>query len=283
MTVKINKIKARLELNLPSEKMEDLIKLSTGTTFVSRNRILFIWYSLGKLSKGTLSMLDMESFVKALPSQMRGGISTTVVDKINAMHEDPDIAAAMRDNVVGYTSVLRNGNYKMADFLNAVKYCTFQSMGDTYMQAWAKTFPDRYSRLKVQAKSDKDISSHVAMYRKTQLVTILTDQMLIPMHLLYADVFHTSVKVAIEIMTNTDVSPKVRSDTALGLMIQLKRPEVQRIELDIGTKEGGAIQELKDITAKLASQQHSMIAAGVNNAKEIAHQRLVIEGEYSEQ
>ena len=228
-------------------------------------------------------MLDMESFVQALPSQMRKGISSTVIDKINAMHEDPDIAEAMRNNVVGYTSVLRNGNYKMSDFLSAVKYCTFQSMGDTYMQAWAKTFPDRYSRLRTQGKSDKDISSHVSMYRKTQLVTLLTDQMLIPMHLLYADIYHQAVRTAVDIMSDTDVSPKVRSDTALGLMVQLKRPEVQKVELDIGVKEGNAIQELKDITAKLAAQQHSMIAAGVNNAKEIAHQRLVIEGEFSEQ
>jgi hypothetical protein len=73
-------------------------------------------------------------------------------------------------------------------------------------------------------------------------------------------------------------SEKVRSDAANSLLTHLKRPEVTKIELDVGLKEDKTITDLRQATMALAASQRAMIKSGMMNAKEVAHSQI-IEGE----
>ena len=77
-------------------------------------------------------------------------------------------------------------------------------------------------------------------------------------------------------------SEKVRCDAANSLLTQLKMPETQKVELDIGVKEDGSIAALRATTMELARQQRLMMESGAMNAQEIAHGKLIIDGEFQE-
>jgi hypothetical protein len=54
------------------------------------------------------------------------------------------------------------------------------------------------------------------------------------------------------------------------------------VELDIGVKEDKSIEALRAATMELAAQQREMIRAGALNAQEVAHTKVIVEGEYEE-
>ena len=222
-------------------------------------------------------MLTQDQFKAALPKQMQKNINQEVMDKINDTLRNPDTREMLRENMIGYASVMQQGKFQMDQYINAVKYVSFKTMGDTNIAAYTKTFPDKYQSFLDRGVVSKDIASYITAYNKSKLVNLIYEQSLVPTHVLNADVFQKAINVQAEIMADPDVSPKVRSDAANSLMTHLKRPEAQKIELDIGVKEDSAISDLRASTRELVAQQKAMLKSGTMNAKDIAHSDLIID------
>jgi hypothetical protein len=55
----------------------------------------------------------------------------------------------------------------------------------------------------------------------------------------------------------------------------LKPPEVQKVELDIGIKKDGVMDDLKQVLTELALKQQQYIAAGITQITDITQQKLV--------
>jgi glutamine synthetase type III len=201
-----------------------------------------------------------------------------MVDMLNGLLVDPDLRENFRDNLLSYTNVMSDGRYKIGDYINAVRYMSHKLLGSSNIEAYVKTFPDRYQRLVDEGADDKTISSYCAAYNKTQLVNKVREQTLVPVYILNADIYQKAINVQAALMTDTTVSDKVRSDAANSLLTHLKQPEVTKIELGITTKEDSAIQELRRATNALAQQQSEMLSKGIFSPQEIAHSNI-IEGE----
>lgn len=97
---------------------------------------------------------------------------------------------------------------------------------------------------------------------------------MIPSWIINQDLYQKAINVQADLMLNAQ-SEKVRSDAANSLLIHLKPPEVKKVELDIGMKNNDDIEELRTITAELASQQRRLIEAGVIDVKQVAETRLI--------
>lgn len=226
------------------------------------------------------SQITQEQFVKVLPQKLKKHIDNKLINTINRINLDPLVRDAYRENILSYTSVLNDGKFQIPQYLDAVRYVSFKLMGDTNIVSYTKTFPDRYQRLIAKGTSDKDISSYVNAYNKTKLVNLIYEQTLIPTHVLNADMYQRALNVQAELMLDAK-SEKVRSDAANSILTHLKRPETQKVELDIGIKEDQSIKDLRATTLELVAQQKMMLKAGAMTAKEVAHSDLVIEGECS--
>lgn len=224
------------------------------------------------------TQLTVEQFKKALPPQVKKSISQDLIDKINKTISDPNIAAELRDNVIGYCHVLKDGKFKIPDYVNAVKYVSFKLMGDSNISAYTKTFPDKYQHWVNTGVTEKDMSSYVSMYNKNKLVNLVFEQSLIPHHILNAELYQKALNVQAELMAFAN-SEKVRSDAANSILTHLKPPETTKIELDINHKEGSVIDDLRQTTMALAEQHRLSIASGAMNAQEVAHNPVVIEKE----
>ena len=228
-----------------------------------------------------MTALTVEQFRQALPDKVKKSINQELIDQINTTLSDPDMYEAYRDNLLSYTKVMSDGRFKVAEYINAVKYVSHKLMGCTNIEAYSKTFPDKIARFTAQGVAPKDIASYVTAYNKSKLVNLIMEQTLIPSYVLNQDLYQKALNVQAELMVSAK-SEKVRSDAANSLLTHLKMPETQKVELEIGVKEDSAIAALRATTMELARQQRMMLEAGAMNAQEVAHSRLVIEGEAKE-
>lgn len=210
--------------------------------------------------------------------QHKRHVTQTLVDRLNNIATDPHTAEMLRENILGFTEVLRQGKFTLDNYISAVKYVSYLSMGSSTYKAYIKTFPERYQALIDDDRTKEQITSFVQAYNKNKLVNLVREQALIPTHILNADIYQKAINVQADLMLNAK-SEKVRSDAANSLLSHLKRPEAAKVELNIGVNEGGAIQELRNITAQLAAKQRQLIEGGMYSATEIAHTKLTIEGE----
>ena len=222
-------------------------------------------------------MLTLDQFQLALPDKVKKSINQELIDQINNTLSDPEMFESYRDNLISYTKVMADGKFKVTQYIDAVRYVSFKLMGCTNIEAYTKTFPDKYQRFIQQGVQAKDIASYVTAYNKSKLVNLIFEQTLIPSHVLNQDLYQRALNVQADLMINAK-SEKVRCDAANSLLTQLKAPEVKKVELDIGVKEDSSIAALRATTLELARQQRLMVESGAMNAQEIAHGKLIIEG-----
>ena len=103
--------------------------------------------------------LTVEQFRMALPDKVKKSVNQELIDQINQTLSDPDMFETYRDNLLSYTKVMADGRFKITDYVNAVKYVSHKLMGCTNIEAYTKTFPDKYQRWVNQGVSSKDIAS----------------------------------------------------------------------------------------------------------------------------
>lgn len=224
--------------------------------------------------------LSIDVLKKALPDKYKRGLSQEVLDNINQTLSDPDLHEVYRNNFMSYLTVLGDGKYKITDYLSAVKYCTHKLMGNSNIDSYIKTFPDRYSDMLARGLSAKEISSIVSIYNKGKLVNTIMEQSIIPSWVINQDLHQKAINVLADLMMNAN-SEKVRADSANSLLVHLKPPEVKKVELDIGVKANKEIDDMKNLLAQLSAKQKSLIDNGVVSVVDVAHTKIV-EAHYEE-
>lgn len=228
-----------------------------------------------------MTALTVDQFKQALPDKLKKSVNQELIDSINATLDNPELYEAYRDNLLSYTKVMQEGKFRIDQYINAVKYVSHKLMGCTNLAAYAKTFPEKMERFANEGVEDKDVASYVTAYNKSKLVNLIFEQTLIPSHILNQDLYQKALNVQAELMVSAN-SEKVRTDAANSLLTHLKPPEIKKVELDITTKEDSAIGALRQATLALAARQREMMQAGVMNAQDAAHQRVVLDQEMKE-
>lgn len=222
----------------------------------------------------SLPVLTVEMFQMALPDKVKKSVNQELIDQVNKTLSDPEEFEAYRDNLLSYTRVMADGRFKVQEYINAVRYVSHKLMGATNIEAYTKTFPDKYARFVAQGVLAKDIASYVTAYNKSKLVNLIFEQTMIPSYVLNQDLYQKALNVQAELMVSAR-SEKVRADAANSLLTHLKMPEKTKVELDINVKEDSSIGALRKATMELAERQRLAVASGSSTAQEIAHSRVV--------
>lgn len=219
-------------------------------------------------------MLTREDVERALPPTLKSAATQALTDRVNTIVSDPILAEEIRNNFIGYSSVLKEGRFKTEEYLNAVTYVSHKMRNLSNQDAYISTFPQRYADLKARSISDKDLSSYVAAYHRGKLVNLVMEQALVPVHVLNQDVYQKAINVQAELMLNAK-SEKVRSDAANSLLTHLAKPkEVAGNKLEINIGENSGMTELKDLLAQTAERQRQLIESGVET-REVAGTPLI--------
>lgn len=218
-------------------------------------------------------MITVDLLQKCLPPAFQNNATQSLADKLNQIPVDPEVAENIRDNFISYTSVLKDGKYKLDDYMNAVAYCSFKLMGYNNQECYTRTFPHRYAALVARGASSKDIAAYVAAYNRNKLVNLIMEQTLIPTYVLNQDIHQMAIKTQYELMTDPDVCSRDRVAAANSLLMHLKQPETTKAVVEIGISDTSGLAELKEAMGALANQQLQAIQAGVRT-QDIAHQKI---------
>lgn len=219
-------------------------------------------------------MLTEEQFYAVLPDKMKKTLNPTVIASINQIIGNPDMHEEYRENLLSYTNVMKEGRFKLLDYVYAVKFVSHRLRGDNQQESYIKTFPDKYQDFLNRGVSKKDISSYITAYSKNKLVNLIFEQTLVPTHVLNQDKYQEALNVLTTLMLDAK-SEKVRADSAKALLDHLKPPTTHKLELDIGVKENSTLDELRKATMELVAQQKMMIASGIADAKDVAEYRVI--------
>jgi len=218
-----------------------------------------------------MSKLTIEEVRGSLPANFRNNITTHMVDQLNSLSTDPEEARYMRENFVTFSQVLMEGRYKVGDYVRAVMYVSHKVMGKSNMGAYVATFPDRHQSMVDRGKQPKDISSIVSAYNKGDLVTKVMERAIVPSWVLNQGMFQDALQTQHDLMTNDDVSDKVRCEAANSLLSHLAKPVVNKAELkiDIGLNDGMSALEASLI--EMSERQLNSIAHNPNvSANDVA-------------
>jgi hypothetical protein len=226
----------------------------------------------------TMDFITEEMFKEALPAHVRKNVNKDVLDIINTTIGDPEMIRNFRENLVGFQSVLTQGKFKLTNYVDAVKYVSHKLLGCNNITAYTRTFPDKVNDFKLRGVTDKDISAYASAFNKSKLVNLILAQSMVPTHVLNADVYQEAINVQADLMRNAN-SEKVRCEAANSLLVQLRPPEIKKVELDIGFKEDSAIAALRETTLQLVAQQRMALQAGAITARDAAQSGLLIEGD----
>lgn len=218
--------------------------------------------------------ISKELVIKAVPPNLKNAVSDDLVDRLNAITSDQILAEEVRNNFISYASVLREGKFKLEDYLNAVTYVSHRLNGDTQHDAYFKTFPSRYQNLMALGKTPKEISNYVAMFNKGKLVQKIQEQTLTPAWVMNQDMFQAALNTNYQIMMDDDVSPKVRVEAANSLLTHLQKPKEVTPAVNIDLRESSGLSELKKALGQLATQQQQLIEQG-GSTRDVAAQRIV--------
>jgi hypothetical protein len=220
-------------------------------------------------------MLTVETVSATVPPAMKNMVTQSLVDRVNNLDSDPDLARAMRENFVSYTSVLTEGKFKFEDYISAVKYVSFLLMKYKKREAWIRTFPERYQKLKAAGTSDKDISAHASMYAGGKLVNLVYERTAVPFHVLNQDVRQRALNKLVHVMA-TAQSDFVVVQAANAILQHLTPPKaVETAQLNVNIGMISSIGALEKATAELVTRQRQLIESKTMTTREIAEGRII--------
>lgn len=219
-------------------------------------------------------MLTIQQVEKALPPNLKSAASQGLVDTLNGISNDPLMAETLRNNFISYTSILKEGKFKIEDYLHAVAYVSYKLMGDSNQDAYFKTFPNRYQELLERGADSKKISAYVHAYNKGKLVNLIMEQTLVPVHVLNQDMNQRAINHMAWLMMNAK-SEKVQSEAANNLFNATKKPETKKHELAIEMKDTSGLNEMKATLAEMADMQRRQIQEGIATPKQVAASKII--------
>jgi hypothetical protein len=222
--------------------------------------------------------LSVEMLKDVMPPRLHKGITPELLKQINGTITDPIALDQFRENLMSFTSVLKGGKFRLDHYICAVKYVSLLALGDNKKEAFLKTFPGKHRRIIAANTPDGHVKAYASSFHSTKIVTLLLEQMMVPVHLMNAAMFQDALNVEAKLMKEAK-SEKVRCDAAAVLLQHLKPPETQKIELDVAMKEDDSIKALRETTLALARQQQKMIEKGTASTQGIATSVLIEEAQ----
>ena len=225
--------------------------------------------------------IGLDTFKKLVPKNRKNLITQAFMDNLNGIMTDVTMREAFRDNIIGYVDCLQAGRFKVDQYIKAVQYCTHKMANCTNIDAYIKTFPDRYQDMINRGKDDNHLSSVIGLYNAGKMVQDILGRTMTPVHIMNKDIHQKAINKLQQLMIFSN-NERIQMESAGKLVEILKPPETQKLELDIGIKNDPAIEELKRATAALVKGQREAIEFGASSAESIANSKLVLDGEFEE-
>lgn len=217
-------------------------------------------------------MFSLEAIKKLVPKTQRVLITEDFVSRLEASVKDNVIADEFKNNFITYLNVLSKGKYKMDDYISAVKYVSFKLLDYSNIKAYAATFPERYQRL---VDEGHQIDAFVSMYNKNKLVLQIYEQTIVPSYVLNAPLHQEALNTLASMIHDEDVRGMTKVKACEAILAYTKQPEVIKGELTIGIEQSDTINDLREVTEKLAETYRQALTGGARTLTQVAEARII--------
>ena len=207
--------------------------------------------------------LTYDQVINTVPKNQKKNITPEMVEKINQINEDPLLAESYGQNFIGYITAMQSGKYSMQEYLNAVMFVSYKLIGASDINSYAKVFPGRFKRLLDNGLDRSSISPYVTAYKKNKLVNEIFEQTMVPTHIINAPLYQEALSHQRYLMLNAN-SETVQQRAADSLLLQLKPPESQKLEIDIGVRKDDVIEDYELAMAMMVKKQKELISKGAD-------------------
>lgn len=191
------------------------------------------------------------------------------INKILTEPEYKYIASYFRESLLDIYSTTYGHNTEntqvrttLLEYAKAVLFNTYKTLGYSNVKAYCRVFPERLMRLEQEGKTQEDLRGYVSVYCKSRAVIDVETKRLLPVHIVFHDLFYNAIKTTADIMNDSDVSPKVRVEAANVILNYTKQPEIQKNQLQITIQDTDEITQLKEALNELSRTQRDKIIEG---------------------
>ena len=214
-------------------------------------------------------------------------ITQELADTINEAQNAPDMAIeGFIENLVEYRGVMEKCQASMKEYIRAVKFCAFLEFTDYNITEAYKLsrINDKFVKDRWDAPTDspkyRELTSAASRYyNKTNLVKQILLQADMPWHILFQGAKYTAMSVLMKEVTEAAYS-RDRIAAAKEILAAVKRPENQKVELEIGFNDTvkSFQEQFDEKMGKMAEMQLKRLQSG-ETIKDV--QKLdILEAEY---
>ena len=205
--------------------------------------------------------MTLDLLKESVPKEKAKFMNEELVTMINEAEVNGDWEGELEKDIISYSSILATGRYKTTDYIKAVEFCAYYLNNGDQADSYVRTFPEKVKRRVLEGKSSYATGAP-SMYFKGQLIQKILAQAQLPVRLIHHHKQHEAINKLFTLMTSPTSSDRIQMESANSLLINLKEPEAQKVELEIGVKkdEGAAALEAKLLD--LATMQQAAFIAG---------------------
>ena len=234
-----------------------------------------------------MSKVTKELLKEMVPKKYKGIISEGSISEINKLIDDPDYGEEFRESMLTHLDILSGKEpWTLNQYMDAIKYYSLTAVGLTQVDAYTEVFPERLQSRLDSGQTRNDMSGEASRFNKTDLVNRIRERALVPLHLVNQGTLQLAINKATELMINAK-SEKVQGDMALGLIKELRPPEMQKVELQIGlNEEAQAARDRSDQKlVEIAQNQRLLLESGmkIEDIQKIHMQKDSIDADISDE
>lgn len=242
------------------------------------------------LRKKESSDFTVEGLKEIMPKGYKSYVNDDLVYRLNEWdNEGKDEVEWYKENFITYLGVIDGKNISLERYIKAVKYCSLRLLGYSSVDSWRKTFPEKVSRIVEESDSDEELvkrksNEYANAYNGTKLVCAIMGQSLVPSYIVNAPYYQEAINKLVEIIRDEHVKNGMTKVKACEAILNAtKQPEVveQNINVNVGGMTNSAMDELREVTSKLA-ETLKMQAANGSGLRDLTDIELVKQedGEY---
>lgn len=231
--------------------------------------------------------------------QWRSYIDDEFIDRLNNLGGESKVLSKIyKDNFFSWLKAVSGDDwdcrkYGIEDYVNAVKFVSLRLLGNTILDSYKEVFPDRVMLVEKEYEEDGDSSKLkerlnwlASAYSKGKLVVKILQLTLVPSYIINAPLYDEALQKLADMIRNDEVRGMAKVKACEAILEATKQPEV--IEQNVNVNVGGgmirneAMDELREVTEKLATTLKMEMEKGKHKLQEVADIELVKKAEEGE-
>lgn len=223
-----------------------------------------------------MKITNKEQLKRFLPKEKKHLATDEIVALLNNPLDDDIRSEFFTENFISYVDLLvESPSYGLADYIKAIKFASHRMMGNTWLECYQKTFPDRYDEHLASGKSLDALRAKADGFSRTNLVKSILARGYIAPYVLNQPLFQKALNTAASIMLDEDASHIARVQAAKTVLEYTKAPEIQKVQMEVGVKANEDLIRMEKMLHQLAETQDRLIQEGKLTAKEVIESNII--------